>query len=352
VISKATFETLTSKAERPMPLAKPPVIHNITMNKSECGSYVFHLDDNILILVVPSNTERPSGLMVVAFYSKLFSNFIQRTGDAIWTVNGKPVHFKNAEQFFKSVCPIAHMNCLDDTSPDAITLQQILNDVMSAKSPIECKLAPFAIPKHVFKPEVWDSMSFEVMAWAQIWKFQCPVHHQILSQFGEIAMSYGVHPQKMFFVEGAGSKDRIWGCGLTIEELYASLDHSITKNKNVDASKLGYADVSIDFSGKNLLGKAIGLASRVVLGENFEFLANKETVEAYTARVGTTCHLFEYLDEDDSQKTELEDGEVQESEPEDACMDGSEATGEGDQRTGSSPKKPKIDACLIRSLSQ
>ncbi len=226
----------------------------------------------------------PAGLAVTSFYGDGWSNFrAVGEGGAKWRLEEEPMDFKCGEQVFKAAAVVSQMDPADDTSFKAALLHTVLQNVMTAKAPKECKRAVFEIPNTVFDSSMWDAGAAEyVMYETQKWKCMAPSFHAMMKRAGKEAEYYGV--ERLYFVEAAGTDDLRWGCGLTVDEFHASIV------ANVESPDWLSMKSESPYSGKNLLGEALTHASKVVLGENFEYL--KETVEEYVARIGVVCPLF------------------------------------------------------------
>lgn len=290
-ISSKTLECLTSAEQRPMPGAKPATVYQFAMVKSECGRFLsfVHPDGGFAIRVVLPTLDYPEGLVVTSFFGDGWSNFRACAGGAMSTINGGAFDAKCGEQMFKAAAVVAQMDPLDDESPRAVLLFQVLEAVMSATKPRDCKFACYQIPEDVFDSKTWDEQSKYVMEAVQYWKCLQPCFHALMKQSGEIAVANGV--KRLYFVEAAGSgpHDLLWGCGLTVAEF----DDAMVQNHcSPQWQALGQEGLALPFSGKNLLGEVLTRVSERVLGKHFEFIG--ETVEQFTARIGTDCVLFKY----------------------------------------------------------
>lgn len=288
-ISKATFECLTSRVPRPMPEASLPETYHITMQKSECGGYYFfHEAERFSIFVIPPTEANPDGLVLENFFKKLWSNFLHNTGIE-WTIHGEPVRFKNAEQVFKSTCVVSHMDPDDDSSANAQLFAKVLEATMSAKSPVECKFAPNAIPKELFQATKWDYMSYYPMYEAQKLKCTGDAYHDHMQFVGRLAKEYGIKQDRIYFTECAGARDTRWGTGLTVDEMTQAVIEHVRDPAWLNMGRPGHP---LPFPGKNLLGEALADVSRVVLGDKLQYLG--EDVDDYVLRIGTVCPLFVY----------------------------------------------------------
>jgi hypothetical protein len=234
--------------------------------------------------IIFPTTANPEGLAVSSFYGDGWSNFrAVGGGGAKWRLEDEPMDFKCGEQVFKAAAVVAQMDPADETSSKAELLRQVLENVMTATTPKECKFAVFKIPEDMFDSGAWDDGAAEyAMYETQKWKCMSPDFHAMMKRAGKEAEYYGV--ERLYFVEAAGTDDLRWGCGLTVDDFHAAV------TANVECPDWLCMKSGSPFPGKNLLGEALTLASKVVLGERFEYL--NETVEEYVARIGTTCPLF------------------------------------------------------------
>lgn len=300
-ISKATFECLTSNVPRLMPDAPMPSKCNIQLKKSDCGKYLIcHEPGSFsVIFVLPCETN-PDGLALTIFGSKqVWSNFLCNTG-VWWTINGEYVKFKNAEQVFKAACVICHMDPDDSTSPQALQLLDVLAAVMSAESPSKCKAATSAIPPNVFDGTKWDEMSFYPMVKAQELKCTGDVYYENMQAVGTLAKEHGI--RRCYFAEAIGDRDKRWGTGLTVDDMtLAVIDHV----QDPVWVKMGLG-VPLPFPGKNLMGEALTVAARFVLGNDLEFVGTPS--DDYIDRMGRVCPLFFYSTEDSPQKDDKRPG--------------------------------------------
>lgn len=295
-ISRATFECLTSSEPRIMTDARIPSEHNIVLEKSTDGGYYsFHDAGRFSIFVVPPTETNPNGLILENFYQYYWSNFLLNTG-IWWTINGQSIRFKCAEQVFKSTCVISHMDPEDDTSADARMFAMVLESTMSAKSPLDCKRAPNAIPKNLFQAQKWDDMSYFPMVEAQKLKCTGDVYHRHMQFLGSLAKEHGIKADRIYFTECAGDRDLRWGNGLKLDEMTELVHKNI---KDPVWLHMGVSGHSLPFPGANLLGRALVDTCKIVLGENLEFVG--EDVDGYIARVGTACPLFVYTPSDDAE---------------------------------------------------
>lgn len=272
-----------------MPEAKDPRIPLMTFQKSACGRYFYFNDDRVCVVIVLPVVGVHDGHILTCFYGGVLSNFPAVVG-ASWTINGKPVAFKNAEQVFKAACVCGHIDPADETSPKALNLLTVLNAVMSAKSPNECKCAPGGIPRDEFDSAMWDEISPSVMFHAQLWKLMDPVYFGFCQHIGQSAVAYGIPLCRCFFFEAAGLKDVRWGTGLTVGEMFDAI------TSNLDDPKWHFTDGAWDaqlpFDGKNLLGKSLDSAFCTAFGSNGIRLTSD--VEIYREFVGSDFPVFVY----------------------------------------------------------
>ena len=297
-ISKKTFKCLTSPVYRPMPEAPMPQAYRdrVVMRRSACKGYYMYVEPDVYTMIcIPPTETSPDGLIISIWGRKVvFSNFLCNTG-IWWDINGKNVSFKNAEQAFKAACVVSHMDPADDTSPNAKLFHQVLESVMAAKSPLECRNATGAIPKELFNAARWDELSFDTMVQAQLLKCTGDTYYGHMQLHGTMAEEFGI--RRIYFVEAIGDRDMRWGAGLTVQEV---TDEVIQHVGDADWLRMGPDGIVVSpFPGKNLMGAALTKASETILGKNFEFV--NKPIEDYLARLGTVCPLFVYTpsDEDD-----------------------------------------------------
>lgn len=275
-----------------MPSAKPPGFPAaMVINRSECGRYFYYLDEKFSMVIVPKSVSNPTGLILSNFYGGLFSNFpkVVIPDSAMWEINGKRFNPKNGEQVFKAACVVSHMDPTDETSPKALHLLDVLKAVMSSPSPKECKRATYAIAKEDFDAVTWSSISCNVMTLAQLWKCMDPEFHGFYKAIAHQAVSYGIPFSRCLFTEAAGKEDFIWGCGLSVQEMFEGL------TSNLDDKVWNFlVHDQVPFKGTNFLGECCNDAFKEVVGVEGEFL--HETVEQFRERMGVDCPVFSFVD--------------------------------------------------------
>ena len=272
-----------------MPLAKPAGFPDMVFNKSECGRYFFYKDEKLSVIIVPPSESNPDGLVLTNFYGGMLSNFsrVVIPEFAMWVINGKRFNPKNGEQVFKAACVVAHMDPTDETSDKALHLLSVLKAVMSAPSPKECKRATYAIPKEDFDGDMWDAISPNVMTLTQIWKCMDPEFFGFYKAIAHQAASHGIPFSRCRFTEAAGADDFIWGCGLSVEEMF----NGLTSNLDDKVWNLRVYNQK-PYKGKNLLGESCGWAFQELIGIDGEFL--DETVDKFRERIGLECPVFSF----------------------------------------------------------
>ena len=288
VLSNAAFQVLTSDEPRPMPDAKDPGIPVMTFQQSSCGLFYYYIDDEerFAVITVPPVEGRHDGYQLTMFYRKMFSNFARIDGAVPWEINGRVVDYKIAEQVFKAACVAVHMDPTDETSDKAVHLLKVLESVMSATSPKKCKDAPRAIPKEDFQHEKWDTVSFDVMKMAQLWKCTDPKFYNLMQLLGQKAREYSIKPTNCYIFEAAGVEDELWGCGPTVAELY----NSAVSNMHNETWAFPMKS-PVPFTGQNKLGMALNESFLDVVGKDGEFIGRP--IEDYRALfTGAKCELF------------------------------------------------------------
>lgn len=299
-LSRAAFDVLTSEEDRPMPKAKDPSIPHMTFQKSDCGLYHFFMDERVCVIIVHAVAGVHPGMILTCFYGGVLSNF-PRVLDAEWTINGKLVAFKDAEQAFKAACVCGHMDAADETSPKALNLLKVLNTVMSAESPRECKRATDGIPREEFDSVMWDDLSPEVMFQAQLWKFKDSAYYNFVQVVAKEALSRDIPMDRCLFFEAAGKDDMRWGAGLTVREMFDAVTTNLA-NPAWHFSDLSW-DAKPPFPGTNWLGGSLNSAFLTAVGGNGERIG--WTVEQYRELVGSDFPVFGYTPSCDVEQGDL-----------------------------------------------
>ncbi len=287
-ISRKTFECLTSPTVRAMPGVRELNPYNYALNQTECGGCLyFHEPGRLSLVLIRPSEAVPKGAAVITFERDcLFSNFCATDSAMIhWTLNGSPMHFKCGEKAFKSASVVSQMDPADESSDKAKILSDVLEKIMSATSPKDCKSAVFEIPCEMFDNALWDKLSLKVMTEIQKWKFTIPELHTFVQ--GLALKAYELDIEHIYCVEGS---DPRWGSGVALDEFHTRL----VSNFATPGFRV------LDFPGQNLMGTAVTNALyELVLGKDNKFL--REPVEEYVVRYcasscggGTECPIFVY----------------------------------------------------------
>jgi predicted NAD-dependent protein-ADP-ribosyltransferase YbiA (DUF1768 family) len=211
-------------------------------------------------------------------------------------VAGEQINFFNGEMMFKAACAVSQMDPDDTSSPKALAQLAVLDAVMSASTPLECKNATRGLP---LDKAAWDEAAPDVMLGVQLWKCMDPEFHAAMTMVGCHAVEHGIPMDRCFWYEAAkvlkddGTEkfnDLIWGTGHTVDEM-----HTMTL-ANLDEDWL------TGLPGKNGLGVALTHAFRRVVGLRGEFLG--ATVQQYIARVGEESSCFTHYPSDKRARTD------------------------------------------------
>ena len=306
LLTEAAFNILTSDCNPPMvKINESDFPKGIVFSKSECGTQLYYLGDYIAILILlPIEGVRSEGSLHYMFYRRCDSNFSAIHGAPI-TINGKPVSkIHCGEQLFKAGCVLLHMQedpaedvdaVADDYEARTANRLAVLSHVMGAASPADCKGATGALKP--FYADLWDKASFDVMTEVQYWKATDSENHAFKQFLGSLCKDHGIPFTNVGIYEATvpddkGRVDRIWGTGVGVADMLAV----IREQPDLYWFSPDGGEVSTGarpFAGKNLLGRALQLAFKRVVGDAGEHLG--ESVEAYIARVGTESPLFVYL---------------------------------------------------------